>query len=180
MAAFPSRWDRQQSFAPDGITMDADLYLKGKYTFRLNAQKLILVKKSVESRRHVLMKALLWGLYLPDYPGLQVEVPIGYKYKPDLVQMDADGPLFWAEAGRVGAEKLRRLLKRFPRTHFALAAWGSPLATLETRIRRQARGVRRRAPVDVIVFPKDAGTRFIDPRGRIQIGRNDLNWRQLS
>ncbi len=160
--------------------MDADLYLRGKYTFRLNAQKLILVKKSVESRRHVLMKALLWGLYLPDYPGLQVEVSIGYKYKPDLVQMDADGPLFWAEAGRVGAEKLRRLLKRFPRTHFALAAWGSALAPLETRIRRQSRGVKRVAPVDIIVFPKDAGTRFIDPRGHIRVAHNDLNWLRIA
>jgi len=159
--------------------MDADLYLRGKYTFRLNAQKLILVKKAVESRRHVVMKALLWGLYLPDYPGLQVEVPIGYKYKPDLVQMNADGPLFWGEAGRVGSQKLRRLLKRFPRTHFAMAVWGSSLAALATRVRRQTCRVNRRAPVDVIVFPKDAGTRFIDPRGRIRVGHSDLNWQRI-
>jgi hypothetical protein len=57
------------------MAMDADLYIRGKYTFRLNEQKLILVKKAVESRRHVVMKALLWGLYLPAYPGLRVEVP---------------------------------------------------------------------------------------------------------
>jgi len=160
--------------------MDADLYLKGKYTFRLNAQKLILVKKSVESRRHVLMKALLWGLYLPDYPGLQVEVPIGYKYKPDLVQTGPEGPRFWGEAGSVGTEKLRRLLKRFPRTHFALAAWGSPLAALEARIRRATRSqASRPAPVDLIRFPVDADRRFLDARGRIFIHHDDLDWQRL-
>jgi hypothetical protein len=160
--------------------MDADLYIRGKYTFRLNEQKLILVKKAVESRRHVVMKALLWGLYLPAYPGLRVEVPVGYKYKPDLVQMDADGPLFWAEAGRVGSEKLRRLLKRFPRTHFAMAAWGRPLAAIETRIRRQTCQIKRKAPVDVIVFPKDADVRFIDSRGRICIDHEDLDWQRIT
>ena len=159
--------------------MDHDLHLRAKYTFRVDDRKLVLIKKAVESRRHVLMKAMLWALYLPEYPDLQVEVPIGYKYKPDLVQMDADGPLFWAEAGRVGTEKLRRLLKRFPRTHFALAAWGSHLAALETRIRRQTRDVKRPAPVDVIVFPKDAGTRFIDTRGRIRVRHSDLKWLRM-
>lgn len=160
--------------------MDHDLHLRAKYTFRCDSQKVVMVKKAVESQRHVVMKALLWALYLPAYPGLQIEVPIGNKYKPDLVQIRDDGPQFWAEAGRVSSEKLRRLLKRFPRTHFAIATWGSSLTTLETRIQRKTRGVKRLAPIDIIVFPKDAGDRFIDPQGTIHIDHSDLEWRRLA
>ena len=76
--------------------MDSDLLLRGKYTFRVGGQKLVLVKKSVESLRHVEMKALLWALYLSTYHQLQVEVLIGYKYKPDLVQ---SGPVPAREHG---------------------------------------------------------------------------------
>jgi hypothetical protein len=159
--------------------MDRDLLLKGKYTFKAHGQKLVVVKKPVESTRHVVMKALLWAIYLPRYPDLQVEVPIGYKYKPDLVQTGSGGPLFWAEAGRVSAQKLRRLLKRFPRTHFALAVWGASLAALEIRIRRTSREAKRLAPIDLIAFPRDADVRFIDSRGTIRVDRDNFNWRPI-
>ncbi len=84
------------------IDMDNELLMRGKYTFRAGDQKPVVVKKPVEHLRHVVMKVLLWALYLPTYPLLRVEVPIGYKYKPDFVALDAGGPLFWAEAGRSG------------------------------------------------------------------------------
>ena len=106
------------------ISMDSNLLFKGKFTFRLGSRKVVMVKKTVESLRHVVMKALLWARYLPTYNRLQVEVPIGYKYTPDLVQNGPEDIQFWAEAGNVGSQKLRRVLKRFPRTHFALATWG--------------------------------------------------------
>jgi len=160
--------------------MNRDLLLKKKYTFRADGHKLVLVKKSVESQRHVIMKALLWALYRPNYPALRVEVPIGYKYMPDLVQTSADGHQFWAEAGHVGSQKLRRLLKRFPRTHIALAIWGTALEPLETRILRDTIGVKRLAPIDIIAFPKDADRRFIDPHGDICIHHDDLNWRRIA
>ena len=38
---------------------------------------------------HVIMKALIWALYLPEYPESRVEVRIGDKYKPDVVQLNA-------------------------------------------------------------------------------------------
>jgi hypothetical protein len=37
----------------------------------------------------------------------------------------------------------------------------------------------RSAPIDVIAFPDDADTRFIDQRGSIRIGLDDLNWRRI-
>lgn len=159
--------------------VDNDLFLKRKFTFRANDRKLVLVKKPLESLRHVLMKALLWGLYLPDFPHLQVEVPIGDKYKPDLVETGRNGPLFWGEAGSIRSEKLRRILNRFPRTHFALAMWGADLAPLEKRARRLATNANRQAPLDIIRFWRDADRRFIDDRGRISVQHSDLEWRRI-
>lgn len=126
------------------------------------------------------MKALLWALYVVDYPDLQVEVSIGNKYKPDLVQLKSGDPIFWGEAGRVRSEKLRRILKRFSQTHFVLAVWGADLATLENRVHRKTVGIRRRAPVDLIRFPTDADRRFIDRHGRIAVHNGDLDWQRIT
>ena len=159
--------------------MGIELLLGGKFTFRVGGQKQVFVKKPVEPLHHFLMKALLWALYLPAYAQLRVEVSIGHRYKPDLVALGDDAPLFWAEAGRVGNQKLKRVIKQFPRTHFAFAVWGSSLTALIARVRRQSRGARRQAPIDVIAFPEDAATRFIDPGGNIQIHHSDLTWQRF-
>ena len=118
--------------------MTDDLDLRRKWTFRAHGRQVVLVKRPVESTRHVLMKAFLWGLYLPSYPDLAVEISIGERYKPDLVSLDAEGrPRFWGECGHVGLDKLRALFRRHRRTHFALARWGQPthhaLALLQNR-----------------------------------------------
>jgi hypothetical protein len=160
--------------------MDSELALKGKFTFEVGGRKLILVKKPVESLNHVVMKALLWALYLPVYPRLQVEVGIGAKYKPDLVQTDAQTIVFWAEAGSVGTRKLTYLLKRYPATHLVWATWNQSLAPLATRVERRRKGLNRRAPLDLIRFPGDADRRFIDRRGAIGIRHADLDWRRLT
>ena len=160
--------------------MDHDLLLKRKYTFRSGDRKIVMVKKPIESHRHVVMKALLWALYGGDYPDLQVEVAIGNKYKPDLVQLKSGEPIFWGEAGRVRSEKLRRILKRFSHTHFALAVWGADLATLANRVHRATTGIQRRAPVDLIRFPTDADRRFIERHGRIAVRDGDLDRRRLT
>ena len=156
--------------------MDRERLLGGKFTFRVGGQKQVFAKQPVEHFRHVVMKALLWALYLPEYTQLQVEVSIGNKYKPDLVALGAEEPLFWAEAGRVGNTKLRRVLDRFPRTHFAFAVWGSSLRSMIGRIQRQSRGVLRPGPIDVIAIPEDAATRFIDMQGTIRVRHGDLEW----
>jgi len=159
--------------------MDSQLLLGGKYTFRVGSRKLVFVKRPVEHPRHVIMKALLWALYVPLYPDLRIEVPIGYKYKPDLVQMGSDSPLFWGEAGHVGNQKLKRMLKRFPKTHFAFAVWENPLKPMGTRVRHLTRVIHRQAPIDLIRFPEDAGSLFIDPRGAIRVRHQELEWQHL-
>ncbi|RIK43489.1 MAG: hypothetical protein DCC55_05405, partial [Chloroflexi bacterium] len=107
--------------------MPSDLLLRRKWTFRAHGRQVVFVKRPVEHTSHVLMKAFLWALYLPDYPNLKVEVPAGDRYKPDVVAFDpadpAAAPLFWGEAGQVGVEKIRALARRYPHTHFAIAKW---------------------------------------------------------
>jgi hypothetical protein len=62
-----------------------DLYLRRKLSVHAHGQRLVLVKRPVESTQHVLMKALVGALYLPAYPGLVVEALTAGRYQPDLV-----------------------------------------------------------------------------------------------
>jgi hypothetical protein len=51
-----------------------DLVLRRKWTFKAHGKQVVFVRRPIESSEHVLMKALLWALYLPDYPSLSVEI----------------------------------------------------------------------------------------------------------
>lgn len=83
-----------------------ELRLRRKWTLRAHGRQVVFVKKPVESTEHVVMKALIWALYLPQYPDLIVEIPVGDKYKPDVVSLDAQGePVFWGEAGDVSTAR---------------------------------------------------------------------------
>jgi len=148
----------------------SDLPLRRKLTLRAHGRKVVFVKRSGESLEHVLMKAFLWAMYLPRYPGLAVEVPIGDRYKPDVVQLDGLGePVFWGEAGQVGAEKVGALVRRFPRTHLAIAKWAAPLGPFEAIVREALRDQRRAAPIELLSFPPDAGERFIRDDGAVDV-----------
>ena len=155
--------------------MPSDLALRRKLTVRAHGRRLVLVKKPGEGAEHVLMKALLWALYLPAYPALAVEVPVGDRYKPDVVALAADGrPAFWGEAGKVSAAKYRALARRFPETHFAVAKWGGRLGPHLALIRAALDGLPRRAPFEVIGVPPDAAERFVAPDGALAVGFDDV------
>src|SRR3712207_1194814 len=99
-----------------------DLALPRKFTVRADDLKLVLVKGAGESERHVLLKALVFGLYVATYPQLAVEVAIGKRYKPDLVALDDGGhAIFWAECGEIGRDKIIHLVRGYPRTHLVVA-----------------------------------------------------------
>lgn len=154
--------------------------LRRKWTLRAGDQQVVFVKNRNERSAHVLMKAFLWALYLPQYPDLSVEIKIGDRYKPDVVQLDAWGkPLFWGEAGQVGVRKLESLFKRFPDTHFAVGKWNTRLAPHVQIARDALEEVTRRAPVDLLAFPADSADRFIDDGGTIQITHAELDWIRL-
>lgn len=164
--------------------MTDDLHLRRKWTLRAHGRQVVFVKKPVESTEHVVMKALLWALYLPQYPDLTVEIRIGDRYKPDVVSLNAAGePLFWGEAGDVSTAKIRSLARRYRRTHFALAKWGlastHALGPLAEIVSSATEGLGRKAPFDLIGFPDDSVERFIDDGGVIHVRHEDLTWLRI-
>jgi hypothetical protein len=151
-----------------------------KRMLRAHGKKIIFAKNPNESSEHVLMKAFLWALYLPDYPALTVEIRIGDRYKPDVVAMSDEGkPLFWGEAGQVSMEKVRALAKRYRSTHFAIAKWNTRLDSVAELVIEALDGVKREAAFDLISFPANSAERFIDEEGNLQIGHADLEIRRL-
>lgn len=138
--------------------------LRRKLTVRAEApdgpRTLVLVKRAEESGEHVQQKALLWLRYLAAYPTLRVEqaLPFPSRFKPDLYALDASGQgiRFWGECGVVSAEKLGRLLRAHPATHFAFSKWAGRVGAFASQVEAALRGVRRRAPVELLVFPPDA------------------------
>ncbi|CAA9212540.1 MAG: hypothetical protein AVDCRST_MAG26-169 [uncultured Chloroflexia bacterium] len=156
----------------------SDRELRRKLTVRAHGQTLVLVKRPVESTEHVLQKALLWALYLPDYPGLRVEVPLpgSSRYKPDLLAFDGERPVIWCECGVVSVAKLDALLPRYRATHFVFSKWGfSPhaLDAFAGMIEAALCGVRRTAPVEMIGFDADSAA-FIGDGGEIAISKRDV------
>jgi hypothetical protein len=160
--------------------MNSSLQLRQKFTFQAYDRKVVFIKKPMESIHHVIMKALLWALYLPTYPHLVIEMGVGSRYKPDLAEIDSNGrPLFWGEAGRLSNRKMRTLLTRYRRTHFAFARWGTALAPFENRISKAVPKSARKAPADLIIFPEDSDKRFISANGRIELHFSDVLLRRL-
>jgi hypothetical protein len=160
--------------------MTEDLFLRRKWTLRAHGRKVVFVKKANERAVHVLMKAFLWALYLPAYPDLAVEIPVGDRYKPDVVSLDPRGqPRFWGEAGHVGPGKIRSLVRRYRHTHFALAKWSTPLNPFVEMVRDALEEFTRSAPFDLLCFPADSAARFIDEDGQIHLTHDDLEWMRL-
>ncbi|HHX65530.1 MAG TPA: hypothetical protein GX702_11640 [Chloroflexi bacterium] len=154
--------------------------LRRKWTLRAHGRQVVFIKRPIESAEHVIMKALLWALYLPFYPDMSVEISIGDRFKPDLVSLDDRGrPLFWAEAGEVHLHKMRSLLRRYRETHFALARRDARLDPLLEMVQGALGDMPRRAPVDLITFPSDSVGRFIDATGEVRVHHDAVEWVRL-
>lgn len=153
--------------------------LRRKWTLRAHGRQVVFVKRRNERAEHVVMKALLWALYLPIYGNLKVEVPVGDRYKPDVVAQDLEGrPSFWAEAGRVSPRKIETLAKRYRSTHFSIGKWDTTLEPLLETVIAATKGLGRTAPFDLIRFAPDSHRRFIDADGVIHISFDELEWRR--
>ena len=151
------------------------LHLEGKWRLRSGAHTQVLVKRSGEKATHVWLKGFLWYLYQPTFPLAQVEKPIGHRFKPDVVAFaeswdsyPAQSPVFWAEAGQVTQQKLASLFRQFPDCHFAVAKWGNHGPWLDL-LRKVVTPLKRRAPVDLLLFPEDSLERFVDSSGEITL-----------
>ncbi len=155
--------------------MNSDLKLRRKWTLRVYGKQMVFIKKPFESDVHVMTKAFIWALFLPDYPHLCVEIPVGGRYKPDVVQFDEKGePIFWGEAGHVGRRKMRTLVRRHRSTHLVFAKWDLDLAPFSRILQKETASVHRQAPVDLISFPAASDERFIQPDGSIQMTFDDI------
>jgi hypothetical protein len=163
--------------------MSNELELRRKLTLRAHGQQVVFVKKPIEHTHHVLMKAFLWALYLPYYPQLKVEIAIGDRYKPDVVALrerDPDAaPLFWGEAGQVAESKIRSLVRRYRRTHLAIAKWKTGLHQVQANVESALKGMQLQAPLDLLVFPEDSADRFLRADGTIVVTHADLAWVRL-
>ncbi len=157
--------------------MTMELFLRRKWTFRAHGKQVVCIKRSNERTTHVLMKAFLWALYLPLYPNLTVDIRVGDRYKPDVVALGENGrPLFWGEAGHVGMDKIRSLVRRYPDTHFVIAKWEARLDPYDALVKDALQRLRRSPPVDLVCFPEHSAERFIDDGGHIQVAHGDLDW----
>lgn len=155
--------------------MSTDLELPGKWRITAHQSTLVLKKRPLEKSSHVVMKGLLWAMYLPSYPELKVEVPIGHRYKPDLVALDdLSEPVFWGEAGAVAKRKVYQLCRSFKHTHLVFAKWGAPSKHVMLSFEEAARSGPRKAPVELHFFPEDSRERFVSERGEIAIEPGDV------
>lgn len=158
----------------------SDFLLPRKWTLRAHGRQVVLIKRPNEQSAHVLMKALIWALYLPVYPDLAIELVIGDRYKPDVVALDEQGrPRFWGEAGQVGVEKIRSLTRRYRQTHMAIARWDTRLDPLAGIVSAALAGQERTAPVDLLRFPADSAERFVAADGTLTLTHADLEWIRL-
>lgn len=90
------------------------------HLFELAGRDVRLWQRVGETYNHVLLKALGYAMFVGDYPRLEIELPVGLRYKPDLVELNeatGGGPRtgarfsFWGECGLVTMRKVAWLLK---------------------------------------------------------------------
>jgi hypothetical protein len=158
-----------------------NILLPRKRLYKAHDRKVVFIKGLNESAEHVLMKIFLWALYLPSYPDLTVEVRIGDKYKPDVVQLDDAGkPVFWGESGKVSVDKIESLTRRHRQTHFAIAKWNMRLDPVAEIVEAALAKHPHSAPFDLLAFPDDAAERFIRDDGTVEIAHEQIAWRRFS
>ena len=82
------------------------------HDFQIAGERVRLWQRTGESYRHVLMKALGFAMFAPEFPAMEIETKVGLRYKPDLVARNGAGAfLFWGEAGDNSIRKTNWLLK---------------------------------------------------------------------
>ncbi len=103
------------------------------------------------------MKALGYAMFVPDYPNLKIEHPVGLRYKPDLIAQDADGRFrFWGECGQVSLRKIAWLLKHTRVERLVIFKINTAIAPLADEIRTEV-PIKYRQPnrVEIIGFLPD-------------------------
>lgn len=127
-----------------------------------------------EGYGHVLLKALGYAMYVGEYPGLEIELSVGLRYKPDLVALNTGegvGPragarfLFWGECGLVMMRKVAWLLKHGDTECVALFKIGCAVAPLVRELRAAVEPrYREGGRLTLVNFAADIAERTADRR----------------
>jgi len=129
-----------------------------KYTIDLThhdeSRKLVFVRTSNESERHLALKLLAYLIFFDEQP--QVEVAVGQHFKPDLVCVEGRDVTLWVDCGDITLHKLDKISTTNHRARIVVV---KATQTIAARYKQQAeRKVRRPERIRYIGF--DAG--FVD------------------
>jgi hypothetical protein len=135
------------------------------YDFELAGRRVRLWQRRGEGYGHVLMKALGYAMFVGEYPNLEVERPVGLRYKPDLVSLnEASGGrpragarfLFWGECGMVSMRKVAWLLKHGDAERLVLFKIGSGVTAYTRELRDSVEPrYRERGRLTLVNFAAD-------------------------
>ena len=136
--------------------MASGIYFSKTYQFRIAGERVTLHKKNGESYEHVLMKALGYAMFRPQFPNLEIERRIGLRYKPDLIALnDLGKPDFWGECGQVGLRKITWIAKHSGVRQLALFKFDIISEHFISQFRREV-DTRYRPPQRIRLFNFDS------------------------
>ena len=167
---------------------------KMQLELKANGVTKVLQKNRMESIQHVLTKAVLWKVFMDEYPHLQIELDVGDPdYLPDVVQLDdSEGmPIFWGEAGRVKPHKAIELLQRYPDTHIVHCRWGMEIEQFQTPVLEAIEEMQEEAgsnftlparsrPFQFCSIPFEVWKFVDEDTMSLDVTKDDLKWETLS
>lgn len=150
-------------------------------------------KKRQESLQHVLTKAVIWKLFMEEYPNLQIEYDIGdADYLPDVVNVDRSNeaaiPVFWGESGRMKVHKAVALMQRYPDMHIVHCRWGVDIETFSKPLLDHLQESFDSGELDMsyrngkftfCALPLDVWRFVDDDTGVLRVEKEDLEWKEL-
>jgi hypothetical protein len=144
------------------------------YDFELAGRRVRLWQRRGESYGHVLMKALGYAMFVGEYPNLEIELPVGLRYKPDLISLNegAGGRLragarfrFWGECGMVSMRKVAWLLKHGDAERLVLFKIGSSVTAYTRELRNSVEPrYREGGRLTLVNFASDIAERAVERR----------------
>eukprot|EP00536_Pseudo-nitzschia_multiseries_P005079 jgi/Psemu1/189708/e_gw1.92.6.1 len=189
------RWNGNYKHASNKLS-DVPKSKKLMLNLTANGVTKTLEKKRMETLQHVLTKAMIWKLFMNDYPDLEIELDIGDPdYLPDVIATtttttattyNGTEVVFWGESGRMKMHKALDLMRRYPNAHIVHCRWAIDVESfmvpfveyLETQLFEEdtswweGRFSFASLPLEVWEFiDEDSGT--------ILIEKSDLKWREL-
>ena len=156
-----------------------------------------------ETLQHVLVMAVLWKLFRPEYPHMRIDTDIGDddSYIPDVVAtktkinnntdnpsqatttiVDKDAVVFWGESGRMSVTKACALCRRYPNAHIVQCRWGMTIDqygrdTIRA-VQQQQELINRPGRFTLASIRHDVW-HYIDAHGNINISKDDLEWKEV-